>query len=166
MHWDLPAFLYLAAVSVALAVIDLDVKRLPNVIVLPSYFIGGLLLLVPAVVQGFWLEYRTAWFGAVALFLLYFALAWIYPAGMGFGDVKLAGLLGLYLGWLGWGVLAVGTFFGFLTGAVVGVLLMIFGSAGRKTKIPFGPFMLVGAWIAILWGQGITDWYAGIALAQ
>lgn len=163
--WELPAFLYLAAVSIALAVIDLDVKRLPNVIVLPSYVVGGLLLLAPAVAGGLWSEYLGTWFGALVLFVLYFALALIYPAGMGFGDVKLAGVLGLYLGWLGWGSVVVGAFFGFLSGAVVGVGLMIFGSAGRKTKIPFGPFMLVGAWIAVLWGQAIADWYTGIALS-
>lgn len=164
LNWGLPAFLYLATVSVGLAVIDLDVRRLPNAIVLPSYVVGGLLLLAPGVAEGMWSEYRTAWIGSLALFLLYFTLAWIYPAGMGFGDVKLAGLLGLYLGWLGWGALVAGTFLGFLSGALVGALLMIFGSAGRKTKIPFGPFMLVGAWIAILWGQSIVDWYVGAAL--
>jgi leader peptidase (prepilin peptidase)/N-methyltransferase len=83
---------------------------------------------------------------------------------MGFGDVKLAFLLGLYLGWLGWGALIVGAFFGFLSGALIGALLMMFGGAGRKTKIPFGPFMLIGTWIAILWGQAIANWYAEIAL--
>jgi leader peptidase (prepilin peptidase)/N-methyltransferase len=164
LNWELPAYLYLAAVSVALAVIDLDVKRLPNVIVLPSYVVGGVLLLAPTVAAGLWLEYRTAWLAALTLFLLYYALAWIYPAGMGFGDVKLAFLLGLYLGWLGWGALIVGAFFGFLSGALIGALLMMFGGAGRKTKIPFGPFMLIGTWIAILWGQAIANWYAEIAL--
>lgn len=164
LSWALPAFLYLAAISIALAVIDLDVKRLPNVLVLPSYAVSGALLLLPAVAEGMWSQYLSAWLGALVLFAVYFGLAWIYPAGMGFGDVKLAWLLGLYLGWLGWGVLVVGAFFGFLTGAVAGVGLMVFADAGRKTKIPFGPFMLAGAWIAILWGQSIVDWYVGIAL--
>lgn len=159
LAWELPAFLYLAAISVALTMIDLDVKKLPNVIVLPSYIVGGVLLLIPAVLDGRWSSYLGAWLGAAAMFALYFALAWIYPAGMGVGDVKLAGVLGLYLGWLGWGVLAVGTFLGFLLGAIVGIALMLIGKAGRKSKIPFGPFMLAGAMVAVLWGQVVADWY-------
>ena len=102
--------------------------------------------------------------GALALFAFYFLLAFIYPAGMGFGDVKLAGLIGLYLGWLGWGSLLVGAFLGFLLGAVVGIALMVRGRAGRKTKIPFGPFMLMGAGIAVIWGQTLADVYIDAVL--
>ncbi len=160
--WELPAFLYLAAISVALGLIDLDVKRLPNLIVLPSYLVAGALLLLPAFVTPAWDSYLNAWLGAVALFGFYFLLAFIYPAGMGFGDVKLAGVLGLYLGWLGWGSLIVGGFLGFLLGALVGVAMMIGRRAGRKTMIPFGPFMLVGALIAIGAGDAVTDWYVGL----
>jgi leader peptidase (prepilin peptidase)/N-methyltransferase len=78
---------------------------------------------------------------------------------MGFGDVKLAGVLGLVLGWLGWGELVVGGFLGFLLGAVLGGVLMVARRAGRKTKIPFGPFMLLGALLAILWGGQLWDAY-------
>ena len=159
--WELPAYLYFAAISVALGLIDLDVKRLPNVIVLPSYAVAGLLLLVPAILQPSWPEYANAWLGALALFAFYFALAYIYPAGMGLGDVKLAGVLGLYLGWLGWGVLLVGGFLGFFLGALVGVGLIIFNRAGRKTAIPFGPFMLLGTLFGIIWGPALSDLYLG-----
>ena len=157
--WELPAFIYLAAISMALGLIDYDVKRLPNVIVLPSYVVAGVLLLVPAILDGSWGSYVNAWLGALALFGFYFVLALIYPAGMGFGDVKLAGVLGLYLGWLGWGPLIVGGFLGFLLGALVGVAMMIQRRAGGKTAIPFGPFMLVGALLAITIGDGVTDRY-------
>ena len=159
LSWELPAFLYLAAISVALALIDLDVKRLPNVIVLPSYPVSLLLLLVPAIVEDGWGDYLNAILGGVALFAFYFLLAFIYPAGMGFGDVKLAGVLGIYLGWLGWSVLIAGGFLGFLIGGCVGVILMLANRAGRKTAIPFGPFMLAGAFLAIVFGQAIADWY-------
>ena len=71
-------------------------------------------------------------------------LWFLYPSGMGLGDVKLAGVLGMYLGYLGWGTLAVGAFFGFALGAVIGITLMALGRATRKSKIPFGPFMLAG----------------------
>ncbi len=110
--------------------------------------------------DGSWDAYLRAWLGGLALFAFYFLLAFIYPAGMGFGDVKLAGVIGLYLGWLGWGSVLVGAFLGFLLGAVVGVALIVFGSAGRKSAIPFGPFMLAGAFIAVMWGQNLSDLYA------
>ena len=96
---------------------------------------------------------------AAALFAFYFLLALVYPAGMGFGDVKLAGVLGLFLGWLGWGELAVGAFLGFLIGAVAGIGLIVAGRAGRKTAIPFGPYMLAGALIAVLVGGAVADAY-------
>jgi leader peptidase (prepilin peptidase)/N-methyltransferase len=161
--WELPAYLYLAAVSVVLAAIDLAVKRLPNAVVLPSYPIAGVLLLLPAALQPDWDSYLRAWLGAVALFGVYFLLALAYPAGMGFGDVKLAGVLGLYLAFLGWGPLIVGAFLGFLLGAVVGGGLVLLRRAQLKTTYPFGPNMLAGALIAVVWGQAITDWYLGAA---
>lgn len=161
LDWALPAYLYLVAVGVAMAVIDLDHQRLPDVLTLPSYPVAGLLLLLPAVAEGAWGDYLRAWLGAAVLYAFYFVLMLLYPRGMGFGDVKLAGVLGLYLGWLGWGVLAVGGFLGFLLGAVVGGGLMVLGRAGRKTKVPFGPFMLVGAYLAMLWGATVWDWYIG-----
>jgi leader peptidase (prepilin peptidase)/N-methyltransferase len=78
---------------------------------------------------------------------------------MGFGDVKLAGVLGLYLGWLGWSEVIAGGFLGFLLGGVVGGALMAMHRAGRKSSLPFGPFMLLGAFVAILWGGALGDLY-------
>lgn len=155
----LPAFLYLAAIGVALWMIDLDVKRLPNAIVLPSYGVAGGLLTVAAAATGEWGSLLRAVLGMAALFGLYFLLALVYPAGMGFGDVKLAGVLGLYLGWLGWAEVVSGGFLGFLLGGVIGLALMAVRRAGRKSQIPFGPFMLAGALIAILWGGALADLY-------
>ncbi len=80
---------------------------------------------------------------------------------MGFGDVKLAGVLGLHLGWLGWGQLALGAFLAFFLGGVVGLALIATGRATRKSAIPFGPFMLVGALVAVLVGEPILALYLG-----
>jgi len=157
--WQLPAYLYLAAIGVALSAIDLDTKRLPNQIVLPSYVVALVLLLLPAAIDGEWTSYLRAMLGGAALFAFYFLLAFIYPAGMGFGDVKLAGVLGIYLGWVSWGVLVLGGFAAFLLGAVVGIGVIVFGKGGRKTKVPFGPFMIVGAFLALFFGQPVVDWY-------
>jgi leader peptidase (prepilin peptidase)/N-methyltransferase len=101
--------------------------------------------------------------GGLALGLFYGVLWFVYPAGMGFGDVKFSGVLGLYLGWISWGAVALGGFLGFLLGGVVGAALLVAKRATRKTGIPFGPFMILGAVLAILWGQPVVDWYSGVA---
>jgi len=98
----LPAYLYFAAAGVALAMIDVDHKRLPDKIVLPSYPVLAVLLTVAAAAQHDWWALARAAIGAAALFAFYFATAFAYPAGMGFGDVKLAGLLGGVRGYLSW----------------------------------------------------------------
>jgi leader peptidase (prepilin peptidase)/N-methyltransferase len=159
LSWELPAYLYLAAIGVALSAIDLDVRRLPDKIVLPSYVVTLLLLLLPAVVEGRWDALLRAVLTGVGLFAFYFLLALIYPAGMGFGDVKLAGVLGMYLGWSSWGLAIIATFVAFLLGAVVGVGVMLRTRQGRKTKVPFGPFMIVGTFLALFFGRPVMDWY-------
>ena len=156
---DLPAFLYLGAIGVALALIDIDVKRLPNAIVLPSYPVLAVLLLVAAAVDDRWGDLLRAVAGGAILYAVYFLLVLVYPRGMGFGDVKLAGLLGAALAWLGWGELAVGGFAAFLFGGVFGLLLMVVRRAGRRSQIPFGPWMLLGAFVAVLWGGALADLY-------
>lgn len=160
--WELPAYLYLAAISVALAFIDLDTKRLPDVITIPSYPVMVGLLLIPTLIDGQWGQLGRAALGGVALFGFYLLLVLIWPAGMGLGDVKLAGVLGMALGWLGWGVLAVGAFAAFLLGAVVGIGMMAAGKAGRRSAIPFGPFMVAGALLAVFVGPAVADWYVGL----
>ena len=155
----LPAYLYLAAIGIALAAIDFDVKRLPDVIVLPSYVVGVVLLLGAAAIDGNWSAIVRGLIAMTALFAFYFALAFAYPGGMGFGDVKLAGLLGLFLGWVSWGSVVVGTFGAFLLGGIAGVALIVARRAGRKSAIPFGPFMLAGAFVALFFAGAATDWY-------
>ncbi|TFD11257.1 prepilin peptidase [Cryobacterium sp. TMT1-2-2] len=151
----LAAFLYLAAISVALAMIDLDTHTLPNRILLPAYPVAAVLLGAAALVAGEPGRLLTALIGAGALFGLYLALALISPGGMGLGDVKLAGLLGLYLGYLGWAPLIVGAFGAFLLGGVFGLLLLATRRAKRRSSIPFGPWMLLGAWLGAFFGDQI-----------
>lgn len=155
----LPAYLYFGAIAVALTAIDLAVRRLPNAIVLPSYVVIGVLLAGSAAWQHDWWSLARAGIGAAALFGFYFLLAFIYPAGMGFGDVKLAGVIGAVLGYLSWATLILGAFAGFLIGALVGIGLMIAGRAGRKTAVPFGPSMLAGAVLAILAADALVQSY-------
>ena len=149
------AFLYLASVSVALALIDLDTHTLPDKVVLPAYAVGALLLGAAALFSADFGRLLTASLGLAALWLLYFLMAVLYPGGMGFGDVKLAGVLGLFLGWLGWGPLVVGAFSAFLLGGVFALGLLISRRVSRKGGIPFGPWMLAGAWVGIFAGDTI-----------
>lgn len=94
------------------------------------------------------------------LFAGYFAIAFVYPGGMGFGDVKLAGLLGLYLGWLGWEQVLVGAFAGFVIGGLVGVGLIVARRANGKTAVAFGPAMLAGAMLSVFVAGPVSQWYA------
>jgi leader peptidase (prepilin peptidase)/N-methyltransferase len=159
---ELVAFLVLTAVSIALALIDLDTKRLPNVIVLPSLLAGILLLGAAALVRGDIAALIGAGVGGAALFVLYFLLALFSGGrGMGMGDVKLSAVLGLYLGFLGFGNLLVGAFAAFVFGGLFGLALVIIRRAARGTQIPFGPWMILGAWVGVFAGGFLADLYFG-----
>ncbi len=158
----LVAYLYLAAVSVALALIDIDVHKLPNVIVLPSYLVAIVLFTAAALLSVDFGSLLRAGIGMVGLALAYLLMVLVYPGGMGMGDVKLAGVLGLYLGWAGWGALLVGALAAFVLGGIFGIVLMVSGRATRKTGIPFGPWMLAGASLGILLGSVALSSYLSL----
>jgi leader peptidase (prepilin peptidase) / N-methyltransferase len=160
LSWQLPAYLYLAAAAVALAAIDLGVRRLPDRIVLPSYPVALLLLLAPAVARHDWAATGRALLAAAALYVLYYVL-WFFRA-MGGGDLALAPLLGLYLGWLGWAPVLVGVFAGFALGGAAGLVLLAAGVARRRSTVPFGPAMLAGAFLAVLAAAPIAHWYTSL----
>jgi leader peptidase (prepilin peptidase)/N-methyltransferase len=145
----LPAYLYFVAAGIALSVIDFDCRRLPNAIVYPSYPAVALLLTIGSAASHDWHALERAGIGGVALFAFYFALAFAYPAGMGFGDVKLSGILGALLAYLSWSALAFGAFAGFLFGALIGIGVVVTRHGDRKTALPFGPFMIAGVLTAI-----------------
>jgi leader peptidase (prepilin peptidase)/N-methyltransferase len=139
--------------------IDLDVQRLPDALTLPSYPVGLALLGIAAGAQGAGWPYARALIAMAALFGFYTVVWFIYPSGMGLGDVKLSGLVGLYLGWLSWSALVVGAFSAFLVGAVVSVSVVMARGGSRKTKVPFGPFMLLGVLIGVFLGHPIAQAY-------
>lgn len=161
-HVALIGFLWLGAVGVALSAIDIDLHRLPDALTLPTYGVALVVLGIAAAVAGNAWPFERAMIGGAALFAFYFAVVFAYPKGMGFGDVKLAGSLGMFLAWLGWSELAVGAFMAFLVGAVVSIALVMFHGAGRKTAVPFGPFMLLGALIGILAGGPLASGYTSL----
>jgi len=158
----LVGLIYLVAVSVALTLIDLEEHRLPDRIVLPMYPVLAVLLTVASALSGDWGALLRAFIGMAAMGLGYLVLALIAPQGMGLGDVKLAGALGLVLAYLGWGPLAVGAFAAFALGGTFGIGLIVVRRAGRKTGIPFGPWMLAGAWVGAFCGTTLWDSYLGL----
>jgi leader peptidase (prepilin peptidase)/N-methyltransferase len=158
----LVAYLYLVAITVALALIDLETHTLPNRIVLPGYAVAGALFLAASIVAGNYDALIRAGIGMSGLWLLYAILAFSYPRGMGFGDVKLAGVLGLFLGWAGWGPLLIGAFAAFLLGGIFSIVLLAAKKANRKSGIPFGPWMLAGAWVGIVFGNQLWGGYLSL----
>lgn len=151
----LSAYLAFAAIAVALTLIDLDVHRLPNVVVLPSYPVLAVLLVLGLGGHGL----LRAASGALLLFGLFFVVAVAAPGGIGFGDVKLAGVVGGMTAAVSWGAFLTSAFGGFALGALAGVLLILGRRAHRKTAVPFGPFMLLAAWASILGASGIGQVY-------
>jgi leader peptidase (prepilin peptidase)/N-methyltransferase len=145
--------LVLVAILVPVTLIDLDHQIIPNVIVGPGAVVG--LALVLATRSGHTVEHLIA--GAAAGgFLLAAVLA--YPRGMGLGDVKLAGMMGIYLG----RAVAPAMLIAMLAGTLVGAAIMARKgvAAGRKTKVPFGPFLAFGAIVGLFAGDAIVDWYS------
>jgi leader peptidase (prepilin peptidase)/N-methyltransferase len=155
----LPAYLWLGAVGLALGVIDVDCHRLPDRLTLPSYPIGVLLLGAASLARHDLPALARAALAAAVVFAVFFLLAFISPRSLGLGDVKLAGLLGLYLGWLGWGVLLLGLVAGFGVGAVAAVALLAGRRVGWRSDVAFGPSLLAGALLAVVAGQRLVDAY-------
>jgi leader peptidase (prepilin peptidase)/N-methyltransferase len=155
----LPLVLVLAAGGVALTFIDLEHHRLPDAIVLPLYPVTAAGLLFAGLVSGEW-PWPSALIG-LAVWLGLIGALWFFSGGrgMGFGDVKLAPVLGVTLGWVGVGAAAVGLFAAFLVGGVVGVALMIARRAGRRSHLAFGPYLLLGALLGLLVGEPIWNAY-------
>ncbi|QIZ01855.2 A24 family peptidase [Streptomyces sp. S1D4-11] len=149
---ELAVWLLLAPLGVLLAVVDFQVQRLPDVLTLPLAGLALVLLGLMALVPEHAGQWPTALFGSLVLGGAYFLLFLVNPNGMGFGDVKLALGIGAVLGWYGWGTVVLGTFAGFLFGGLYGLGLVLMRRAGRKTSIPFGPFLIAGAYVGLLIG--------------
>lgn len=159
--WD-PVLLpltYLAPVGVALGLVDWRTRLLPTRVIAPSYAVLAVLVVLAAVLSGDWDALLRSGLGWLAAGATFFVLWLVYPRGMGYGDVRLSGLLGMVLGYLGWAELVTGLYAAFLIGGVGGLLLSALKVVDRKAY-PFGPFMLVGALVGVLLGPGVAAWYA------
>ncbi len=156
------AFCVLCTGLVVLTAIDLHTRRLPREISYSTLAIGAPLLVVAALVDDSPEQIATMLAGAALALIAMLALYHVSRGGMGDGDVRMAPLLGAYLGWMSLAHVPVGLFLGFLFGAAVGVVAMIVGTAGRKTTIAFGPFLAAGTIVAIVVGDTIIDGLWGL----
>jgi leader peptidase (prepilin peptidase) / N-methyltransferase len=156
----LPAVLYLVVTGVLLGYVDLRVRLLPNAVVLPSYAVVGALLLLAAVGSGRWGSLAGAAVGSLAVWVFLATFVVLIPSGIGLGDAKLGGLLGLCLGWFGPAYVLIGTFAAFVLGGVVSLGLIASRRATLKSAIPFGPFLILGFVSAVAYGADLIDWYA------
>ena len=161
VDWVLPAYLWFVAVTVTLILTDLDSKLIPNRILFPGTAVALVLLIGGAIIESGPIVRPLA--GGVIYFALLLVLALIARGGFGFGDVKLAFLLGLFTAYQSWDALVVAVFAAFLLGGLVSLILVVFRIRSRKDSIPFGPYLVVGAYIAIVWAGTIASWYLGSA---
>lgn len=153
--WTLPAEIVFVAGLVALSFIDLDHMLLPRRIV---YIVGagvGAFLLIAAVHDHAWHRLEVAVICAAVEFAVLFTINFVSPRSLGFGDVRFGPVIALALGWLGWRYAFLGFLAANLIGAVVGVALIAVHRAGRRTPIPFGVFLSIGAFLAMLFGGAI-----------
>ena len=157
--WVLPAYLVLAASLLVVSVIDLEHYVIPNRVVYPTIALAIPLLAGAAALEHSWDRMAHALIGGAVAWTLLLLVHLISPRGMGFGDVRLSFILGLYLGWLGASHVALGLFLGFALGSVAGIALVIVRRRSRKEAIPFGPFLAAGAMAAVLVGDPLLRWY-------
>jgi leader peptidase (prepilin peptidase)/N-methyltransferase len=160
LGWAIPAYLALAFVCLVLAVIDASTRLLPNRITYPAFPAVLGLLLVASVGLGDLSRLGRGLLAALAVGGFFLLLALIAPGGMGLGDVKLAPTLGLALGWLSWGTVAVGVFAAFLLGGLAGLAGIMLLGLSRKSLLPFGPWLVTGALLGVLAGGELAAWYA------
>ncbi|MFI7402965.1 prepilin peptidase [Streptomyces sp. NPDC049541] len=151
-HPGTAVWVLLTPVAVLLTLVDHRVHRLPDVLTLPLAATTAALLGVAAALPSATGSWPTALLGGLTLGAAYLVLFLVHPSGMGFGDVKLALALGTALGWYGWQILLTGAFAGLLYGSLYGFGMVLARRAGRKSAIPFGPFMIGGAFTGLLLG--------------
>jgi leader peptidase (prepilin peptidase)/N-methyltransferase len=157
----LVGYLFFFAMLLTLSVIDVELFRLPDLIVLPSLVISLVLVVVVSLVDDSPEQIRYALVGGGLYFGFLFLAHLIYPRGMGFGDVKLAAVMGLYVGWLGTnypaaiGLVLWAMLIGFVAGSIIGIVLLAIRR--RSKQIPFGPFLALGAVVAVLLSSGLVS---------
>jgi leader peptidase (prepilin peptidase) / N-methyltransferase len=159
--WVVPAYLVFFVCLVSITVIDAERQIIPNHIVYPTIFASVPLLAFAALVDGEWDRFGHSMLGASLAWLALFVIHMVSPAGMGFGDVRLAFVLGLFLGWISLSHVLAGLFLGVALIAVIGVVLAVLRLKSLQEHIAFGPFLAAGSTLAVFAGEPIIRWWTG-----
>jgi len=157
--WLAPAYLVFLWAMILLTITDLDTKLIPNRILGPATVVGIVLLVAGHLAHQSGGDLIDAAIGGTSYFVVMLILALIVKGGLGFGDVKLAFMIGVFTGYLSLGHVLVAGIGSFLIGGVVAAFLLITRMRGRKDAVPFGPFMTIAALIALFFGQEVIHWY-------
>ncbi len=160
--WAIPSYCALVVGLVALSAIDLEHQRLPTAVLYWTVAVGAPLLVLASALSHRWGSLVPALIGATAGFLVFFGIWFAVPRGLGFGDVRLAGLCGGWLGWIGASVIPVGFLAAFVLAGVPAVAMVVTGKANRKTKLAFGPYLALGTVVAICFGRTIAHGWASV----
>jgi leader peptidase (prepilin peptidase)/N-methyltransferase len=153
--WALPAYLVLFAGLLALSIIDIETLKLPKVIVWPLSLLVAALFVLAAAVTGQWHFLLVGAISGAAWFAVFYLMNLASPRMLGFGDVRLAPVLGLALGWLGWRYVVLGFFAANLIGAIIGIALIASKRISRQQQIPYGVFLALGCAVAVFAGSGL-----------
>jgi leader peptidase (prepilin peptidase)/N-methyltransferase len=157
----LPAYCLFFAVLVTVAAVDVEQRTIPNRVLRPAVILTIVLLGGAAIVDGAGRSALGAVVGGALAFVALLIVHLVQPRGLGFGDVRLAGFIGLYLGWLGLADVAVGLVLGFALATVAGVVLVATRRSGFGARLPFAPFLGAGAVLAVLWGGPLARAWSG-----
>ena len=158
-EWVLPAYLVFFVCLVSVTVIDFQRQIIPNYIVYPTIFVSIPLLAVAALAGGDWGSFGRALMGGTLAWLALLVIHLISPAGMGFGDVRLAFVLGMFLGWIDLAHVLTGLFLGVLLISAVGLVLAALRLRSLQEHIAFGPFLAAGSILAVFAGDPIMGWF-------
>ena len=159
--WVVPAYLVFFLCLVSITVIDFRLQIIPNRIVYPTIFASVPLLALAAMADGDWDRFGHAIMGATLAWAALLVIHLISPSGMGFGDVRLSFVLGLFLGWIGLSHVFTGLFLGVLFICAVGIVLAVLRLKSLQEHIAFGPFLAAGSTLAVFAGQAIIRWWSG-----
>jgi len=160
--WALPAFCVLGASLVAISAIDVEHMRIPSTLVYVTAALGALLLVLASAGTHRWSALAAAAIGGAAAFAVFFALFYAVPKGIGFGDVRLAGLCGGFLGWIGYREVVLAFLVSFVVAGVPAAVLLAMHKVQRRTQVPFGPALAAGTVITVLFGPPILHAWAGL----
>jgi leader peptidase (prepilin peptidase)/N-methyltransferase len=157
----LPAYCFFFAVLVAVAAVDVESRVVPNRVLRPALAMTVVLLGAAAIAGGDGRAAIDSLVGGSAAFVALGLVHLVHPRGLGFGDVRLAGFIGVYLGWLGLATVAVGLLLGFLLAVVAGLGVIGATRSGLMVRLPFAPFLAAGAVLAVLWGGPLASAWSG-----